>query len=182
MCDFSYRHLKVLIEEKGLSVDVISFDDDTVDDIFNQGNGRITELFAEWLTALRVGADDLENEHVQTFLVNCSLYFPRCLQTQYLECHLTWECFRQWTKDRVRMDLLRGGVSALKAMERSLSPPLVNALALLSWKTFLAKAARDAVTAIEYPSPRRCLRDVGVPEADLADMLELAAIVAQIGE
>ena len=70
--------------------------------MFNSGNGRLSELFAEWI---------ISNEMTDTadFLGKCGEYFPLSASHECVTAHMAWEHFRLWGKDHNRLEGLAQG-------------------------------------------------------------------------
>ncbi len=178
----------------------------TVRSLFDEGDGRVAEVVAKWLAERDFGAKDvLRSEEVGAFLNSASQKFPRSMRKEVVLSHLAWELAQRWSQRRTRLDVLEEAANCLDALLDDLEfPGLGNFVAILMWKTFLARyvpkkiessmsptlhaiclaflfsAVRDAANHTENRfSSSRCLREVGVPPTDLPRMLLALARVAR---
>ncbi|TRY75325.1 hypothetical protein TCAL_08324 [Tigriopus californicus] len=142
----------------------------TYADAFQAGNGRVVEIICQWFVQHGIGPKDLESEKIRDFLSLAESDFPKSVQSETLLSHLTWEYIHAWAKKRDQLRYLDYGFQCLKALLK-LDGVDLNVPNML-WKTFLHKVGRDAVNVTEIRSPTRCLRDVGVGEECLPELLQ----------
>ena len=105
--------------------------------VFNAGNGRLSELFAEWIIS-----NNLTDEETTTFLTKCSEYFPLSASVECVTAHMAWEYFRIWGKDHNKLNELGRGVDCLARVSQA---GIRNRLAVLAWNTFFSKAVKDSI-------------------------------------
>lgn len=142
----------------------------TYADVFQAGNGRVIEIICQWFVQCGVSPSDLDSERIRDFLSLAESDFPKSVQAETLLSHLAWEYIHTWAKNRDHLRYLANGFRSLK-MLLNLDGVNLN-LPNMIWKTFLHKVGRDAVNVTEIRSPTRCLRDVGVSESCLPELLQ----------
>ena len=73
--------------------------------VFQTGNGRISEMFAEWIIYNHVSSE----KEVQGFLAKSGEYFPLSSSIECVTAHMAWEYFRfaHYNKTRDYPGLLR---------------------------------------------------------------------------
>ena len=150
--------------------------------VFNSGNGRLSELFSEWIIA-----NDMTEDEIDAFLGKCREYFPLSASKESVTAHMAWEYFRLWGKDHNNLDQLAEGVGCLAQVPQ---PRVRHRLAGLAWNTFFTKAAKDSINLTEIRSPARLERELGFYEssslrvflAKLHDILKISMDACQGNE
>ena len=129
----------------------------TLKQVFNSGNGRLSELFAEWIIRA-----EFKEETQAEFLTKCSEYFPCSSKADVVVAHLAWEYFRIWSKDHTALESLGKGVTCLAKVPVA---GVRHRLATLAFNAFFVKAAKDAINLTEIRSPVRLERELGFYES-----------------
>ncbi len=171
-------HFKVLVKTANKEMPPMRL---TILDVFEEGNGRVTEIVSKWLAETGFTATRLfQAPEVKTFLDKCACHFPRSTQPRVIVAHLAWELLHRWTQRLSDMFLLEEAVAFLEVLPSDFDSWLAHSIAQLAWKTFLARPMRDAVSQTEIRSASRCLRQLGISQSELHRLLLSGARAARV--
>jgi len=119
----------------------------TLQDVYDSGNGRISEIVCKWL--LKLGAESLslsanidgfKDAKELTLVTKCSEFFPKSMDCNVLLVHLCWEELQRWQRDRDNLGLLETALTSLSSIA---CPGLRNKFSNLIWRSFFSKLFRD---------------------------------------
>ena len=95
----------------------------TLHDVFDSGNGRVTEIVAKWLLTLGSNSLNLASNiegftetKDLTLVTKCSEYYPRSMDCNILLVHMCWEELQSWLRDRDNVQLLETSIISLSSL------------------------------------------------------------------
>jgi len=125
----------------------------TMAEVFECGNGRISEILARWL--IKLGADSkslmssmecLEDNSVKLLVEKGATFFPSSCSLNILIIHMCWEHMQMWTRNRDNIDLLD---TVIKSLWNIPCPTLRVKTISLIWRTFIVQLLRDCAKITE---------------------------------
>ena len=119
----------------------------TLNDVFDNGNGRIAEIVVKLLVKLGsnslnlAGSIDGFTESAELALVSkCAEFYPRSMDPNVLVVHMCWEELQRWQRGRDDLQLLETALMGLTSIS---CPSLKIRFSNLVWRSFFAKLFRD---------------------------------------
>ena len=84
------------------------------DDVFMSGNGRISEIIANWIieSGVEIGSSGFDS-----FLTDCRFYFPLSCRSEIICAHLAWQNFQTWSKNHSELKNLESAFVCLKHLK-----------------------------------------------------------------
>jgi len=159
------QHIKSFLSIKKVYLEMLNKDDAedntnySLSGVFENGDGRISEILSNWLWRLGVSSrdlikdletvsdDNMDQETVSARLVEAarSLY-PRSSDVPVLLLHLCWIQLQSWSRDRDSVNMLQDVSWSVWNIS---SPQLRLRFISLLWKTHLQEMVRDCAKMTE---------------------------------
>jgi hypothetical protein len=87
------------------------------DDVFMSGNGRISEIVANWIVESGV---EIGSSGFDSFLTDCRFYFPLSCRSEIIYAHMAWQNFQTWSKNHSELKNLELAFVSLKHLKSEL--------------------------------------------------------------